>query len=86
MKFCKDCKWASSLVRFAKCEHPSSWHGPQSNPVTGAVEPGRFYYANTQRESLVPGDCGRDARHWEPRATPPSFWELIKTSWRVERI
>jgi len=63
MKYCKDCKHFREVGLFnARC-----CHGKIDDPVWGNRP--RWIDATKNRESTAEGDCGMDARFFEPK--PP---------------
>jgi len=71
-KFCKDCRWVGSptlTTDTRPCLHPVSGVYRRVDVVSGEqkADPVTCHFNRTL------GECGRDARHWEPADTPVGF-------------
>lgn len=73
MKLCKNCKHSRNayymgITPMLGCQHPRFTTAP--DPVYGVVsEP--IMDCTAERDS---GDCGRDARYYEPKPLPEPTW------------
>lgn len=72
MKDCRDCKWCERAAerRFDGCSAPSNTRG---------------FFASTQRGSARDAECGREAKHFDPKPPPVAWRDRISMAWRILR-
>lgn len=74
-RFCKDClhrvivrpKIEATDIERDECKHPSAFIPPETDMVTGEIEPARQMTCRSNRWSVSQGRCGEDGTFWEPK-------------------
>jgi hypothetical protein len=58
----------------ARCRHPTSFHRPSKDFVTGRREKPLRMSCNTARSGAYDERCGPQARYWQARTYPAWLW------------